>query len=331
MSNIIVSNKLYQTSILTASEYWLTFFTPTYNRSKFIGRAADCLRKQTSKHFVWIIVNDGSKDDTDSVIKDIMACEDLPIKYINKPNGGKHSAFKVALEECETSFFQCMDDDDLYDPKSVDFYLNKWREIKNKQIINVGAIRTLSRKTDGSYAACFEISKEDYGKEYVATTLDNIYLNNRLMENWTCYETAKLRGIDLFPRDYWMADKHKFFDEGIWQGRFARKYSCLYVYVAFREYREDDDVSLMRREKTRQFFIDSFINSKMMLDEQYDYISRDKLSFLKRCLKINWIRSYLGIGICDLIKNTHNSCIKLGYCLAYPISFMKSYYIRRMG
>lgn len=46
----------------------ITIFTPTYNRASIIGRVYSCLVEQTDKRFVWIVVNDGSKDNTDEVV-----------------------------------------------------------------------------------------------------------------------------------------------------------------------------------------------------------------------------------------------------------------------
>ena len=64
-------------------------------------------------------------------MKRIISEDKIPIKYLQKVNGGKHSAFKVALDNCFTQYFQCMDDDDIYAANSVEFFLNKWKEIKS--------------------------------------------------------------------------------------------------------------------------------------------------------------------------------------------------------
>ncbi len=325
----ICCNNKYREKLKDGGEGLLTLFTPSYNRARFLPRLAECVSNQTNKDYVWIIVNDGSKDNTDEVVHTLLNEEQLPIKFISKTNGGKHSAFKEALAQCETTYFQCMDDDDIYDAKAVDFFVKKWKEIKEKGLIQVGAIRTLARKPDGSYATNFPINDDNYGKEYITTTLENNYVHKRIQENWTCYDTEKLKSVDLFPTNYWMVDQHKFFNEAIWQGRFARKYACLYVNLAFREYRDDDEVSLMRQNKSRQYYVDSFINSKIILDEQYDYISRSFIGLLKRCLSINWYRAFLGIKLSNLLNHTDNRAIKIWYHIVYPTSWMHKWYFYR--
>ena len=327
----ISCNQKYKDQMRNGGTGLLTLFTPSFNRAKFLPRLAECVENQTCKDFVWIIVNDGSKDNTDEVAGELLNRNKFPLMYISKLNGGKHSAFKVALEHCETSYFQCMDDDDLYNADAVNFFLRKWEEIKAKHMGHIGAIRTLARRHDGSYATNFPITKENDGKEYVATTLENTYVYHRIQENWTCYDTEKLKTVDLFPSDYWLSKQHKFFSEGIWQGRFARKYSCLFVYCAFHEYRNDDEVSLMRQIKSRQFYLDSFINKKIIIDEQFDYISRSLILLLKYVLSINWLRAYLKISFGELLYNTNNKVLKATYIIAYPLSIFNKIYINKLG
>lgn len=322
-------NNLYN-KLIAQNKDLITLFTPTYNRAKFLTRLYECMLKQTNKDFVWIIVKDGSTDNTDDIVMELMGREELPVKYISKSNGGKHTAFKVALENCETEYFQCMDDDDIYFQDAMEFFHYKWREIKDKGYTQVGAIRTLARKPDGTYKTNFSITKNNYGTEYIATTLENNYVYHKIQENWTCYLTSALRDVELFPKKYWLFCQHKFFTEGIWQGRFARKFSCLYVLKAFREYHEDDEYSLMRQPKSRQFYVDRFINSKMILDEQYDYISKRKIELFKRCLTLNWVRAHIGIKFSELLKETASWKLKLYYCLSYPTTMLSSWYIKRM-
>ena len=320
-------NSSYREKISSNREL-ITVFTPSYNRARFLPRVAECLVNQTSKDFVWIVVNDGSEDNTDIVMKEIMVKETLPIKYISKSNGGKHTAFKAAIDNAETVYFSIWDDDDIYDPQIIEFYLNKWEEIKKKKLDKIGAIKTLAKREDGTYLTNFPITSENHGKEYVTTKLENDYVYHRLQENNSCYDTEKLKSIDLFPTSYWLFKQHKFFQEGIWHGRFARKYTCLFVNKAFREYRYDDDVSLMRQPKSHQFYLDRFINAKMIMDEQFDYISLSRKRLIKRCIVINWLRSYAGISFKDMIKHTSLSQLRFMYKMAYPTSFLCKMYVK---
>lgn len=74
----------------------ITIFTPTYNRANLIQRVYKCLLNQTDKRFVWILVNDGSKDNSDEVAEEIL--EKMSYRYfISKSNGGSIVHLKSPL------------------------------------------------------------------------------------------------------------------------------------------------------------------------------------------------------------------------------------------
>ena len=90
----------------------ITIFTPTYNRANFLPRLYESLKRQTRKDFVWLVVDDGSIDNTRDLIKSWMGEHIIDIRYIFKENGGKMRAHNVGVQECETELFMCLDSDD---------------------------------------------------------------------------------------------------------------------------------------------------------------------------------------------------------------------------
>lgn len=325
----ILTNGLYDNMLAMGIGGGITFFTPTYNRAQFLKRVYDCLLQQTNNLFCWIVVNDGSTDETDEIMRHILDENDLPICYISKNNGGKHSAFKYALEQCQTELFQCLDDDDLYDKESVAFFVDAWKRVKLETRHDIGAIRTLTRRKDGSFMANPDIKPDEMGHYYDVTTLEMNYIFHRYQENWTCYNTEKLRTIDLFDKDYWLSDKHKFFQESIWQGRFARRYKCRYYNVAFREYSTEAGTSILRGKKTRQHYIDMFINTYIANNEQYDFISRSFPRLLSNIVLVSMLRGFLNIKICEVVHHSANIHLKLLYTLFYPLGIVGKFVVRR--
>lgn len=299
----------------------ITVFTPTYNRASLIYRLYDCLLKQTDKRFVWIVVNDGSKDNTDEVVRAIVDKNEIPILFISKPNGGKHSAFEAAFIVAKTEFFMCMDDDDFYSSESIATFLREWSNIKIAGKINeIGAIRTLTQEEDGSIVSRTPFKSSLLGTRIDQTTLESNYVHHEGFENWTCYRMEALRRIDLFPKNYWMKEQHRFFSEGIWQGRFARKYKCRYYFVVLREYRHDTETSIIRSTKSRQHYVDMFINTKIILDEQLDYILKSPRLFVQNVAIVSILRHKLGIPIVCLLHHTESAFLKTLYVLASPIA-----------
>ena len=304
--------------IIKGNDALITFFMPTYNRAKFIPRIYDNLQRQTLKNFVWLIVNDGSQDNTNDVCIGYVNENKLPICYISKENGGKHSAFKVALDNCETKYFICIDDDDVYSEYSTEFFVEKWKEIENQNNSSrIGAIRSSTKRHDGKFVTNFTVIENE---EYDATTLDTNYIMKRRQENWTCYKTDALRSVDLFPENYWMCNHHTFFIESIWQGRFARKYLCRYINTSLCTYTDDAETSLIRHKKDKQHYWNSFLNHKFLVDEQSDYMSRNVFQYIKTILRINIYRNYLGVGMLDFLHHTKKGNLKFLYILTWPLS-----------
>lgn len=96
-----------------AYRYKITLFTPTYNRAYILDTLYRSVRRQTFRDFEWIIVDDGSRDNTEELVKGWMSeGNDFPIRYYKVPNGGKCRAINLALELAEGELFFTMDSDD---------------------------------------------------------------------------------------------------------------------------------------------------------------------------------------------------------------------------
>lgn len=90
----------------------LAILTATYNRASRIKKLFDSLLKQNDKNFVWIIVDDGSTDDTEKTVKSFNSSS-FEIRYLKKKNGGKASALNFAFRSCkDILFFIVVDSDD---------------------------------------------------------------------------------------------------------------------------------------------------------------------------------------------------------------------------
>lgn len=91
----------------------LTIFTPTYNRAATLPRLYESLLAQEATDFEWLIVDDGSTDDTKELLSRFDGKGRFPVRYVGKENGGKHTAYNLGLELAEGRYFFCVDSDDL--------------------------------------------------------------------------------------------------------------------------------------------------------------------------------------------------------------------------
>lgn len=114
----------------------LTIFTPAYNRAKLLHKLYDSLVRQIDTNFNWVIVDDGSTDNTQDVVNAFKKEGRIDITYIKQENGGKMQAHNAGVLACKTEFFMCVDSDD---------YLIDDAVLKlNKQIPSLLADNTLA-------------------------------------------------------------------------------------------------------------------------------------------------------------------------------------------
>ena len=97
----------------------ITVFTPTYNRADKLPRLFDSLTAQTSYNFEWLVVDDGSVDDTEDLILQLKKDAPFPVRYYKKENGGKHTAYNLALEHAQGEWLVCLDSDDTLTEQAV--------------------------------------------------------------------------------------------------------------------------------------------------------------------------------------------------------------------
>ncbi len=104
----------------------VTIFTPTFNRGYIIQRLIDSLLKQTVYAFKWLVIDDGSTDNTADIFNDLIKKElPFPIQYLRVENGGKQRAINRAVELIDTDYIFIVDSDDYLVPEAVEKVM-KW-------------------------------------------------------------------------------------------------------------------------------------------------------------------------------------------------------------
>lgn len=91
----------------------ITVFTPTYNRQNELKKLYQSLLKQNFSDFEWLIVDDGSSDNTKDYINKVIIENLIKINYVYKKNGGKQSAYNLGLKKAKGNIFLCIDSDDI--------------------------------------------------------------------------------------------------------------------------------------------------------------------------------------------------------------------------
>ncbi len=114
-----------------AAKKSVTVFTPTYNRAYILPKCYESLNRQTCKDFEWLIVDDGSTDDTKELVAKWQLCDSgYPIRYIYKQNGGLHTGYNAAIANMDTELSVCIDSDDSMPEDAIERILDEWQKVK---------------------------------------------------------------------------------------------------------------------------------------------------------------------------------------------------------
>lgn len=113
----------------------ITVFTPSYNRKKELSNLYNSLLKQDTKDFEWLIVDDGSKDDTKDYVLSLKKENKININYVYKENGGKQSAYNKGLESANGDIFLCIDSDDILKENILGMISKDFSKIKKDKDI----------------------------------------------------------------------------------------------------------------------------------------------------------------------------------------------------
>mgnify|MGYP004545161037 FL=1 len=125
----------------------ITVCTPTYNRAHLLNKLYTSLKKQNYNSFQWIIVDDGSTDDTEAIVNEFIKENNINIRYIKKKNGGKHTALNIGIDNAEGELFWIVDSDDYIIDDALKYIWNKWCELKdNKDFAGLSALRGYENK-----------------------------------------------------------------------------------------------------------------------------------------------------------------------------------------
>lgn len=115
----------------------LTIFTPSYNRAHTIGRTYASLCRQTCKEFEWLIVDDGSSDNTRELVESWINENIIPIRYIYQENQGMHGAHNTAYRNIHTELNTCIDSDDWMPDDAVEKIVSFWKKYGSEDVAGI--------------------------------------------------------------------------------------------------------------------------------------------------------------------------------------------------
>lgn len=130
----------------------LTVFTPTYNRAHTLTRTYQSLCAQTCKDFEWLIIDDGSTDNTAILANQWILDSDFKVRYIYKENGGLHTGYNTAIENINSELCVCIDSDDYMPNDAVEKIITFWDNNRSDDVAGIlGLDFMINGKPIGGY------------------------------------------------------------------------------------------------------------------------------------------------------------------------------------
>jgi len=268
----------------------LTIFTPTYNRAYILSELFKSLQNQNAKDFEWLIVDDGSTDNTREVVEQFRQDADFPIRYIYQENQGKHVAINTALKNTEADYFMTVDSDDRLIASVIDVLKTKLSLIEIDS--EIAAISSPIKYLNSNQL----FLNQTFDDEKKSTPFEMRLKFNVHGEFTRIFKTSILK---QYP--YPVFEGEKFMPESVVYNRINLRYYFLYTPIPFveGEYMPDGltaraknlylqnpkGVSLSYREKMNNKKIPFPERLKMVL-AYWDYESKVNTSFFSKLLKI---------------------------------------------
>lgn len=168
----------------------LTVFTPAYNRAHTIGRTYESLCRQTCKDFEWLIIDDGSTDNTRELVDGWIEENKIPIRYIFQENQGMHGAHNTAYRNINTELNTCIDSDDWMPDNAVEIILNTWKERGSNKF---SGIVGLDYSSDG------KLIGTKFEDNYQSVKLEIFYNQGGRGDKKLVYRTDVINSVPEYP------------------------------------------------------------------------------------------------------------------------------------
>ncbi len=296
-------------------KYRFSIFTATYNRGYLLKTLANTINNQTFKGmFEWVIVSDGSTDDTASIVETIIKESRIPVKFVNKENGGKHTAWKVATDLFEGQYVVTCDDDDLITLDMLEVFDKSWKELEQSpDYYKFWEVRSRAQYEDGKLVG-EPLPVPFFDSDYNEVT----FKLKKGCEMVGCRKVEVLRCESAVPHNFYFADQCSNFPEGVRWSRAARKYKTRFIPNITRTYIiGHDSLCTIPKGQKRSLLkkYNSLVYALYVINEQSDLLFKYNIKdYFKTILQL----SYSSIRVNEhIVKFINNPINKLFVVLAY--------------
>lgn len=194
---------------------FLSIITPAYNRGHLLPRCYQSLLSQTDMDFEWIIVDDGSTDNTEDVVRGFITSS-FPIFYIEKPNGGKHTALNASHPHIHGKYVLMLDSDDSLTKNAVQMVREGWKHYESTDGIG---IVTFLKGGSADEPNCMAPTPE--------VPVDILRYQRNVIHSSDCCEVIRTELFLKYP--FPVFEGERFVAECALWNRVAQTHKCVYI------------------------------------------------------------------------------------------------------
>lgn len=212
----------------------VTVFTPTYNRKYIIGELYESLKKQTNQNFEWLVIDDGSTDQTNILVQSWINENKICIRYFYINNGGKQHAINYALEKAEGDLFIVVDSDDYLSDDAIEKIILWEKEVPKEKFCGFsGNMATKKGK----------ILNPIFDQKYIDCTMLDRYPRKENNFFFIGYDRAWIFFTEVHRKYlYPILENERFISEAVTWNRMANdgyKIRCFNDIIYYFEHQED--------------------------------------------------------------------------------------------
>ncbi|MDM9381274.1 glycosyltransferase family 2 protein [Chlorogloeopsis sp. ULAP01] len=298
------SNKSYQ--------YVFTVFTATYNRAYTLPRVYESLKAQTYCDFEWLIIDDGSTDNTKELVEQWQEENQFPIRYIYQQNGGLHIALNRGARVAQGELFLQLDSDDSCVPEALERLKYHWDSIPLDKRENFTGVTGLCNDQYGNIVGnLFPYHPID------SDVLEIRYRFKVIGEKWGFNRTDILR---QFP--YSEEIRGGYISQNVIWNKIARQYKTRFVNEFLRIYWTDQPSIMRNTSNPGKNALGERLSLLTILNEEIDWFKFAPVSFLRAAIHYSRFSFHLNIAITDQMSNIAPMLGKLLWLIVLPIGYL---------
>jgi glycosyltransferase involved in cell wall biosynthesis len=285
-----------------------TVFTAAYNRAPKLKRPFSSLETQTYRNFEWLLVDDGSKDNTVDLIAKWAAGSSFPIRYFSQEHRGLHWAFNRGVEEARGEFLLPLDSDDALEPQAMERLLYHWESIPQAERRRFSGVCCLCRDETG------RLIGDPFPRDVMDS--DSLEITYRYRVRGQKGGFHRLDVMREFP-----------FDETAHMGcnpwrRIARKYKMRFVNEVLEIYYQDSPEESLARSPKRLRPVTGLYRTLEILNREIDYMKFWPAEFYRTAMRYTRYSFHCGMGLLQQLRRLENPEARRLWAMAWPIGYL---------